>query len=169
MNEQDEDRPLGVPVMNPRFKGESSPAQEPAPRSSHSPVPDLGRHPDDELGLAKQLPSGMHEPTKQELAAIEAGDELEARRLYDQAMQAGLSRFSQWGRWADRTLLFTVLAIAALSALFVFSQTLQILEFVALQPQPIQVLAYAGLIAIFTILAVFSTRLLVRMALRVGA
>jgi hypothetical protein len=73
------------------------------------------------------------------------------------------------GRWADRTLLFTVLAIAALSALFVFSQTLQILEFVALQPQPIQVLAYAGLIAIFTILAVFSTRLLVRMALRVGA
>lgn len=103
----------------------------------------------------------MHAPTKQEMAAVEAGEELEARRLYDQAMQEGLSRFSGWGRCVDRALLFTILAIGALLALFVFSQTFQVLAVVALQPRPIQLLAYAGLFAVFAILTTFSVRLLI--------
>jgi uncharacterized membrane protein YcjF (UPF0283 family) len=161
MNERDEDSPLGVPVMAPRLKGELSLPNEPVPRRSESPASELGRHPDDELGLAKQLPVGMHAPTKQELAAVESGEELEARRLYDQAMQAGLNGFSRWGRLADRTLLFAIVAFAALLGLFVFSQTFQILAVVALQPFPLQLLAYAGLIAIFLILIAFSIRLVV--------
>lgn len=161
MNERDEDGPLGVPVMAPRFKGETNPPPGPAPHRSESSAPDQGRHPDDELGLAKQLPLGMHAPTKQEMAAVEAGEQLEARRLYDQAMQEGLSRFSGWGRWVDRALLFTILAIAALLALFVFSQTFQILAVVASQPRPLQLLAYAGLFVVFAILTGFSVRLVI--------
>ncbi len=161
MNANDEDRPLGVPVMSPRRRAETRPDDDPAPHRSDSSAPDPGRHPADELGLAKQLPSGMHAPTKQEMAAVEASDELEARRSYDEAMHAGLSRFSQWGRLADRTLLLAVLAVAALLGLIVFSQTFQILAVVALQPLALRLLAYAGLIAIFAILIVFSTRLLV--------
>ncbi len=161
MNELEDDLPLGVPVMNPRFKEETSTPHEPARRNSDSPITDQGRHPDDELGLAKQLPSAMHAPTKQEIAAVEAGEDLEARRLYEEAVQARLSGFNRWGHVADRTLLFAMLGIAALLALFVFSQTFQILAVVALQPRLFQLLAYAGLTAVLAILTALAVRLLI--------
>ena len=65
----------------------------------------------------------MHAPTAQELAALQAGEESEARRLYTQAIEANLGRFNSWGRWADRTLFLAALAIFAFLALFVFAQS----------------------------------------------
>lgn len=169
MNDPDDDRPLGVPVMTPRFKGDSSVQEEPPTTHAESDATYLGRHPDDEVGLVKQLPSGTHESTAQEKAAVETGEALATRKLYDQAVQDRLGHFQQWGRLADRTLVLALLALTALCSLFVFSQTVQILAAIAAQAAVLKWLSYTGLAVIFAILAAFSIRLLfVLLRLRVN-
>lgn len=161
MDLQDDDRPLGVPVMKPRPKADATTPTAPAPiRQPPSQPMDAGRHPADELGLPRQMPLKMHVPTKDELAAIQVGEELEAKRAYAEAIQSTLGRFNNWGRLLDKTLLVVVLAVLALLALFAFSQALQILAALAVQPLPLKVFGYALLTAIFVTLVVFSWRLL---------
>lgn len=160
MNDHDDDLPLGVPIMTPRHERESANSTRPNVRRVES-NDDLGRHPADELGLAAQLPIGMHTPTQEEIAAVKASEELEGSQLYDEAAEARFGRFDHWGRLVDRTLLLAFLSLAALLALFVFSQTVQILEAVAVQPAPLQWLGFAGLTGILTVIAILSIRLIV--------
>lgn len=154
MKADDDDLPLGVPVVK-----RSTIAPRKIDRSGVD--PDAGRHPEDEIGLPKQVPTRMHEPTAKELAALQLNEEIEAKRLYHEAVKARLSRFAGWGRSYDRILFWTALFAGAILALFVLSQTLQILSTVSLQPFPIRAAAYAGLLVIFGILCFFAVRLAV--------
>ncbi len=161
MHPRDDDRPLGVPVSKSRPKAGLVAVTANNLSEPQSPPGDLGRHPSDEVGLPRQIPSQMHAPTDNELAAIRRSESAEAERLYAQVVQTNLGRYSSWGRRADKTLFVALLALLALLALFVFAQTVQILAALAVQPIAIKVLGYAGLTAIVAVLLFFAVRLLI--------
>jgi uncharacterized membrane protein YcjF (UPF0283 family) len=101
-------------------------------------------------------------PTDAERKIVDAAKKSEAERNYQQIKeQATFSRFNSWRRWADKTILFILLAVVALLALFVYAQSVQILAVLRTQPFLIATIGYAGLILLLGVLAIFSFRLFV--------
>jgi uncharacterized membrane protein YcjF (UPF0283 family) len=145
--------------MKPRSERGTRPAEPRAFQGSGSRADD-GRHPADEVGRPKQIPSGTHAPTEAELSAVRAGEEFDAKRIYAQIVeQATLNRFNKWRTWLNSTLTLVVLAAAAVTALFVFANTVQAVAILSVQPVPVRLVGYAGLAALLALVAVFSFRL----------
>jgi hypothetical protein len=162
MDTDEDDGPVGLPVMKPRPKGDAG--VKPAFPEHEPQAVDAGRHPDDEAGIPNVKPAEMHETTEAENEAIRKAEDLEATRVYaqmvEQATLGRFDRFNTWRRRANRVLLLGASAVLALLGLFVYAHAVQILAALAFEPLLIKVSGYAALVALVGVLAAFAARLL---------
>lgn len=157
------DAPLGRPVMKPvSTTGDRHRLEDPAFRALETQSLESGRHPGDELGRRPSIPLAARAPTETERQAVDAAEQSEAERNYQQIKeQLTFSRFNSWRRRADKTILVVLLAVVALLALFIYAQSIQILATLAAQPLMISLIGYSLLVVLLGVLAIFSIRLLI--------
>jgi uncharacterized membrane protein YcjF (UPF0283 family) len=155
MKPDDDDFRIGVPGVGVASKlGGLTPPARPEPPE----VPPELRPGETELGRPPQVPSDLAPLSKDELAALKVLDEEQAARDIAEAemLLASDATGLGWLGWFGSPLAFAaLLGIAGVLGVFLFNQTVQLLDVLSRQPEWAQYVGYGGLI-LFAVCVLYS-------------